>query len=346
MRAAQKGSGMGPGEVPGIGCPAGRAGAGLAWPSDSSGGLRRVGSRAPSGETWGLGVSFCPGGIATLRRRWAPRTLQGRLGGSPPGSRAGGAASPRGRGAERPAEPAGRLSGRRGEGRGPKPRPRGMPPVPAEAPQPPCGGPGAAAEAGAASPPPRPPRPAPAARRSGARLVRARDPRPRTARPGAAVWGEASPVLTEGAVLLQGPVDPAAGVDLEVVLGGTVELPAPGRSPEVLVDAAASPRIPARPGGARGGSGGLGHGRGPPRGARLLQQSQEQDPNYNHCGMMAAALSLLGRARLAASGTRGPIKAVLLAALRRCRARTASSRAALARFYQPRSGPFICLRFT
>lgn len=160
--------------------------------------------------------------------------------------------------------------------------------------------------------------------------MRARDP------PNPAVRGEASPVLTEGAILLQGAVDPAAGMDLEVVLGGTVEFPAPGRSPEVLVDAAASPSIPAGPG---GGSGGL----GPPWGARLLQQSQEQDPNYDHCGMVAAALGLLGRARLAASG---PIKAVLLAALRRCRASAGPSCTALARFYQPRSGPFICLRFT
>lgn len=163
--------------------------------------------------------------------------------------------------------------------------------------------------------------------------MRARDPRSRPA----------TAVLTEGAVLLQGAVDPAAGVDLQVVLGGTVELPAAGRSPEVLVDAAASPRIPARPG---RGSGGLGRGRGPARGARLLQQGQEQDPDYDHRGMVAAALGLPGRARHAARGTRGPIKGVLLAALRRCRAHAAPSRAASARFYQPRSGPFICLRFT
>lgn len=148
------------------------------------------------------------------------------------------------------------------------------------------------------------------------------------------------PILTVDAVFLQGAVDPAARVDLEVVLGGTVELPSPGRSPEVLVDTAAAPRIPALPGVAREGSSGL------PRGPRLLQQSQEQDPNYNHCGMMAAALSLPGRWRLGANGTKGPIKAVLLAALRSRRAHTVSSREALARFYRPRTGPFICLRFT
>lgn len=159
-------------------------------------------------------------------------------------------------------------------------------------------------------------------------------------------WNKMCPVLTKDAVFLQGAVDLAVGVDLEVVLGGTVELPAPGRSPEVLVDAAASPRIPARPRVTRGGSGGLGYPRGPARGPRLLQQTQQQDPNYNHCGMMAAALNLLGRWRLGANDTRGPIKAVLLAALQSCRAHTGSSCEALASFYQPRSGPFICLRFT
>lgn len=159
-------------------------------------------------------------------------------------------------------------------------------------------------------------------------------------------WDKMCPVLTKDAVFLQGAVDLAVGVDLEVVLGGTVELPAPGRSPEVLVDAAASPCIPARPRVTRGGSGGLGYPRGPAREPRLLQQTQQQDPNYNHCGMMAAALNLLGRWRLGANDTRGPIKAVLLAALQSCRAHTGSSCEALASFYQPRSGPFICLRFT
>lgn len=171
-------------------------------------------------------------------------------------------------------------------------------------------------------------------------------PPPIQSAPGEAGRGKVCPVLTEDAVLLQGAVDLAVGVDLEVVLGGTVEFPAPGRSPEVLVDAASAPRIPPQTGVARGGSGGLGHPRGPPRGPRLLQQTQEQDPNYNHCGMMAAALSLPGRWRLGANDTRGPIKAVLLAALQSCRAHTASSSETSTSFYQPRSGPFICPRFT
>lgn len=146
-------------------------------------------------------------------------------------------------------------------------------------------------------------------------------------------------VLTEDAVLLQGAVDLAVGVDLQVVLGGTEELPAPGRSPQVLVDAAAAPRIPARPGVAGGGSGRA-------RGARLLPQAQEQDPNYEHCGMMAAASSLLGRRRLGASGTGGPIRDVSLAARRAGEARSGPGGEASASSYRPRSGPFICLRFT
>lgn len=151
--------------------------------------------------------------------------------------------------------------------------------------------------------------------------------------------GKVRPVLTEDAVLLQGAVDLAVGVDLQVVLGGTEELPAPGRSPQVLVDAAAAPRIPARPGVAGGGSGRA-------RGARLLPQAQEQDPNYEHCGMMAAASSLLGRRRLGASGTGGPIRDVSLAARRAGEARSGPGGEASASSYRPRSGPFICLRFT
>lgn len=91
------------------------------------------------------------------------------------------------------------------------------------------------------------------------------------------------PVLTKDAVFLQGAVDLAAGVDLQVVLGGTVELPAAGRSPEVLVDAAAPPRIPRGP---RGGCSG--------RDARLGQQGEQQEPDHEHRGMVAAALSPRG----------------------------------------------------
>lgn len=152
-------------------------------------------------------------------------------------------------------------------------------------------------------------------------------------------------LLTEDAVLLQGAVDFPAGVDLEVVLGGTVELAAPGSSPEMLIDPAAAPSISAQPWVARLAFGTrkcLGHLRRQPWGPRLLQQTQEEeDPNYNHCGMMAAALSLLGRSRPGAKDTRGPIKEVLLAALHSCKARTDSSREALASSDLPRSRPFF-----
>lgn len=263
----------------------------------------------------------------------------------------------RGRPLRGPAQPEGRLAKRRGEvwpspsrGVGVKPRQLGGPrSAPAAALRlRPRGSSGRRRGGSGFATAPSGTVPAPAvACWSRTQLVRAKDPPlPTHPGPGDARWGKVCPVLTEDAVFLQGAVDLAVGVDLEVVLGGTVEFPAPGRSPEVLVDAAAAPRIPTRPGVAQGGSGGPGHPRGPPSGPRLLQRTQEQDPNYNHCGMMAAALSLLGRWRLGASGTRGPIKAVLLAALQSCRAHTVSSREALASFYQPRSGPFICLRFT
>lgn len=313
----------------------------------------------------GFGVS------ALLRRDWAPPPPAGSPHPAAPARESPAPSSPLAAGPERESEGARARNGRCGvrwsqrgcsrnaeassgrAGKGEQGQSPGSWECPGQPLPPPCGfGPGAAlggGEAGAASPPPRPapsqhpPSPAGAGRNWSERQT---PPPPHTPGPGDARWGKVCPVLTEDAVFLQGAVDLAVGVDLEVVLGGTVEFPTPGRSPEVLVDAAAAPSIPTRPGVARGGSGCPGHPRGPPCWPGLLQRTQEQDPNYNHCGMMAAALSLLGSWRLGASGTRGPIKAVLLAALQSCRAHTVSSREALASFYQPRSGPFICLRFT
>lgn len=141
--------------------------------------------------------------------------------------------------------------------------------------------PGRGGAAGAPRPAPSPASPASSQRRT--QLVRARDPLPAQPSPGGAGRGKVRPVLTEDAVFLQGAVDLAAGVDLQVVLGGTVELPAAGRSPEVLVDAAAPPRIPRGPRGGRSG-----------RDARLGQQGEQQEPDHEHRGMVAAALSPRG----------------------------------------------------
>lgn len=83
------------------------------------------------------------------------------------------------------------------------------------------------------------------------------------------------PTLTVGAVL-QAAVDAAARVQLEVVLGGAVELAAPGRPAEVLVDAAAAARIAPQPRpGTRGGPAGL-------------QQAEQQDPDQAHRGIAPA----------------------------------------------------------
>ena len=89
--------------------------------------------------------------------------------------------------------------------------------------------------------------------------------------------------LTVGTVL-QAAVDAAARVQLEVVLRGAVELAAPGRPAEVLVDAAAAARIPPRP---RHGA------RGRPAG---LQQAEQQQPDQVHRGIAPAS-----RRRLQAS---------------------------------------------
>lgn len=363
-----------PGRCEATGCPAGRAGPGLARgaaggarASDRSGRVRRARSRSPSGGAWEVAGVWRPCSAprgpspstasrprSGVPRREPPGTERER---EPEGARArkGSCGVRRSqRGGSRHAEARSRRA-RRGEGTkaptaGGVPGPRRAAPAAGQHLRPRGS---AGQEERQERLRRRPVRHRPSTRRrlpvdagAGRNWSEGETPPPHTPRPGGSGMGKVCPVLTEDAVFLQGAVDLAVGVDLEMVLGGTVEFPPPGRSPEVFVDAAAAPRIPARPGVARGGSGGLGHPRGPPWGPRLLQQTQEQDPNYNHCGMMAAALSLRGRWRLGANDTRGPIKAVLLAALQSCRAHTGSSREASASFYQPRSGPFICLRFT
>lgn len=146
---------------------------------------------------------------------------------------------------------------------------------------PPGSGQGRSSRRAPSRPAPSPASPASSQRRT--QLVRARDPLPAQPSPGGAGRGKVRPVLTEDAVFLQGAVDLAAGVDLQVVLGGTVELPAAGRSPEVLIDAAAPPRIPQGPRGGRSG-----------RDVRLGQQGEQQEPDHEHRGMVAAALSPRG----------------------------------------------------
>lgn len=81
--------------------------------------------------------------------------------------------------------------------------------------------------------------------------------------------------LTVGAVL-QAAVHAAAGVQLEVVLGGAVELAAPGRPAEVLVDAPTAARIPPQP------------CPGPRRGPARFQQAKQQKPDQAHPGIAPA----------------------------------------------------------
>lgn len=117
-----------PGSVPGRcwagqGCPA-------KPPEQRGQGTAREGCAGqgpgPVGETRGSGDLLLPRG---------DRDPAGPARGFPARFEPRGCCQSRDRGAARPAEPAGRLWGHRGEGRGSKPRPRGMPPVPAEEPE-------------------------------------------------------------------------------------------------------------------------------------------------------------------------------------------------------------------
>lgn len=87
-------------------------------------------------------------------------------------------------------------------------------------------------------------------------------------------------LLTERVVLLQGAVYLPVGVDLEVVFGGAVELPAPRRSSEVLIHSSAAPGIPPLPGVA-----GLARGAARPGPDGVQQAHQHQQRNHQHCGM-------------------------------------------------------------
>lgn len=81
--------------------------------------------------------------------------------------------------------------------------------------------------------------------------------------------------LTVGAVL-QAAVHSAARMQLEVVLGGAVELAAPGRPAEVLVDAPTAARIAPQP------------RPGPRRGPAGFQQAEQQKPDQAHPGIAPA----------------------------------------------------------